>query len=1036
MKIAVVAHQQFFYDWQSDTFKAVPFPVALSRRAAARLDLECLSGEDASKLRNVFGTNEMEVEMPSIGELLLSQVIHPFYIFQVLSVTLWMINSYWGYAIVIAVAATLSAVSTVYEIRQNARRLREIARFHSDVKVLRRGADGREQYESLPSRELVPGDVILLEDRQVLPCDLQVLGRDANLIVNEAMLTGESVPVVKGGVLKCTDDVSDSLLYGGTSISQARPSNSCYARVLTTGFATAKGELMRAILHGGNSERSEEFYRQGFMIVGILFIVAFIGVFVNVGFMTVCVYSEDANPVKRVADTLDVITIAVAPALPVALSVGIAFALIRLRKKQIFCISPPSINLAGRIEIACFDKTGTLTQDLIQLHSLIDTAGHEFPREQVPKSITRSHCVFLVLASCHSLTVLEDDEGEEIIGDTLELAMYESLMGKDPLYPIQLAISDESTTVVWREGPQAFHIEILHRFPFASKLQRMSCLVRVNHSRDFILMKGSPEVVIGTFCRSTDIEPVDQSWQRYTKSGYRVLSCAVRMLDDPEETNSILSPENPDSRDMAERAGEFSYCGSLVFENPLKPESQSTIEELKSNNIRPVMITGDHPLTGLHVARECGFVQPQDSRAVGYMCTTSELVWVPIVDGGHTNLHHQLQPQQQQQQQHDTGNGGGDALQHPSLSCKQIIDLINSSEPTDQPVLVISGPAFAALTTGLSAEEQASILGCCSVYARMKPDQKCQLVTYYQGIARTSMTGDGSNDCAALKQADVGLSLSSEAEATMAAPFTSASPSPHSFIMLLREGRAALVTSFQCFKFIVFYSMIQFFGVEILYSRCAIYGNWHYLLQDLFSVLPLAITMSRTEAADALSLSRPPGVLFSFQPMCSLVLQSLLIFLSQVAGLYIFTNSPGFIPLVNDGLEMHAYSYETWFLQHFAMLQYIFICVSLSVGRPHRKEMWTNPWFLWTTIFLFFFELWLLFFQPVWLVTIFQFVIVPTFLSVVTFILAIIYGVIAFITEWAISNSTLTFSAIRNFAGPWLLPASCCRGRSQYETLE
>ena len=70
------------------------------------------------------------------------------------------------------------------------------------------------------------------------------------------------------------------------------------------------------------------------------------------------------------------------------------------------------------------------------------------------------------------------------------------------------------------------------------------------------------------------------------------------------------------------------------------------------------------------------------------------------------------------------------------------------------------------------------------------------------------------------------------------------------------------------------------------------------------------------------------------------------------------------------------------------------------------------------------------------IVTIFEFVIVPTVLAVVTFVLGIIYGIIAFITEWAISNSTLTFTAIRNFAGPWLLPSSCCRDRSQYETLE
>lgn len=79
------------------------------------------------------------------------------------------------------------------------------------------------------------------------------------------------------------------------------------------------------------------------------------------------------------------------------------------------------------------------------------------------------------------------------------------------------------------------------------------------------------------------------------------------------------------------------------------------------------------------------------------------------------------------------------------------------------------------------------------------------------------MCGDGANDCGALKTADMGLSLS-EAEASIAAPFTSRIPDISSVVILLREGRCALTTSFQCFKFIELYSMIQFISVTLLYS--------------------------------------------------------------------------------------------------------------------------------------------------------------------------------------------------------------------------
>ena len=89
-----------------------------------------------------------------------------------------------------------------------------------------------------------------------------------------------------------------------------------------------------------------------------------------------------------------VVTIVVAPALPVALSVGIAFAVIRLREKKIFCISPPAIILAGRIQVACFDKTGTLTQDAIVLRSWISPDGESVQLSDIPNILFPAGALF------------------------------------------------------------------------------------------------------------------------------------------------------------------------------------------------------------------------------------------------------------------------------------------------------------------------------------------------------------------------------------------------------------------------------------------------------------------------------------------------------------------------------------------------------------------------------------------------------------------------------------------------------------------
>ena len=108
-------------------------------------------------------------------------------------------------------------------------------------------------------------------------------------------------------------------------------------------------------------------------------------------------------------------------------------------------------------------------------------------------------------------------------------------------------------------------------------------------------------------------------------------------------------------------------------------------------------------------------------------------------------------------------------------------------------------------------------LSKAQVYARMSPEDKANLVELLQDTMKVQigMCGDGANDCCALKQADVGISLS-EAEASIAAPFTSKVQDISCVITLLR-GRAALTTTFQAFKFIEIYSMFQFFTVTLLY---------------------------------------------------------------------------------------------------------------------------------------------------------------------------------------------------------------------------
>lgn len=148
--------------------------------------------------------------------------------------------------------------------------------------------------------------------------------------------------------------------------------------------------------------------------------------------------------------------------------------------------------------------------------------------------------------------------------------------------------------------------------------------------------------------------------------------------------------------------------------------------------------------------------------------------------------------------------------------------------------MAISGKAFYHLQRKADSGDPAArkvfgiMLERAQVFARMRPEDKASLVAFLQGINRKAlvgMCGDGANDCAALKTADVGISLS-EAEASIAAPFTSKIQDISCVIKVLREGRAALVTSFQCFKYMALYSMIQFASVTLLYQVNSNLSDW------------------------------------------------------------------------------------------------------------------------------------------------------------------------------------------------------------------
>ena len=218
------------------------------------------------------------------------------------------------------------------------------------------------------------------------------------------------------------------------------------------------------------------------------------------------------------------------------------------------------------------------------------------------------------------------------------------------------------------------------------------------------------------------------------------------------------------------------------------------------------------------------------------------------------------------------------------------------------------------------------------------------------------MCGDGANDCGALKRANAGISLS-ETEASVASPFTSKTPNISCVVDVIKEGRCALVTSFNIFKYMALYSMIQYTSVLIMYWVGVNMSDLQYLYIDLFTIMPIAITMSRTKPSGVLAATRPLGRLVHPHVLFSLITQIFIQTGFQVAAYLFVRTVPYYQPMDvfanqtndNDGPLL---AYENTILFLLTGYQYIIVALVFSVGKPFRKPFYTNLWFLLSTIVL------------------------------------------------------------------------------------
>lgn len=471
------------------------------------------------------------------------------------------------------------------------------------VKVRRNG-----HVLEISAKELVPGDIVLLEAGGFAPADGRLL-ENINLRVQEAALTGESEPVEKH--VESLDQehlpLGDrrNMIYMGTTITYGRGT----AVVTDTGMKTELGQIAEMIQ---SVEREPTPLQRRLEQLGRGLAVAAIAI-VGVVFVLGLLRGEDVKLMFLTAISMAVA--AVPEGLPAVVTISLALGAQRMLKRRALIRKLPAVETLGSVTVICSDKTGTLTENRMTV-TVLDVLGETqrietllkkgipvMDAELVPqeKPLVRSLGLLLKAAALCNDAVLESDTGYfKAIGDPTEGAMV--------IAAAQLGLLKNELDKRWPRVAEA---------PFTSERKRMSTVHRLTlnleqtdapwHNAPYVLFcKGAIDVImdITTQVWSGDraVPITDELRQRILDSnnllaqdGHRVLGVAFRPLD--------ALPQNVDENALETK---LTFIGLIGMIDPPRPEVKASVQTCRTAGIRPVMITGDHPLTAQYIAKELG----------------------------------------------------------------------------------------------------------------------------------------------------------------------------------------------------------------------------------------------------------------------------------------------------------------------------------------------------------------------------------------------------------------------------------------------
>ena len=503
-----------------------------------------LTDDEVILYRNESGTNisvsESEIRFWKIAKDILKE---PLVLILVFIALLYFYIAQYHEGVMMLVALTFVSGISIYQENKSRNAVEILKRLSSPfAKVIRNGKS-----INIPSGEIVCNDLIVTQDGDIIPADAEIL-EFHDYSVNESILTGEAMPVVKG------KDAPHNLIFQATIV----VSGSCVAKVIAIGNKTEYGKISQSIhtiqVSDTPLQKQIRSFANSFLIFGII---AFFVIFVISSFAS-------KSLLEGLMRGLTLAMSLVPEEIPVAFSTFMALGAYHLYKQKVIAESPNTVETLGAATVICLDKTGTITENSMTVSAVYDYSTnrmHDYTRERINFT------------------------------NVLEYAMWSS--EPDPFDSMEKSI--HKMYALTAESDKRTEFSLIHEYPLAGKPPMMTHVFTNERMDSHVACKGSVEGVLRQ-CRLTDEAKiaVQKINQGFAERGFRVLAVA--------KTDHDIKNLPGKQEDFL-----FDFIGLIAFYDPPKSNIMETLQKFYLAGIKVKILTGDFSETAIAIANQIQF---------------------------------------------------------------------------------------------------------------------------------------------------------------------------------------------------------------------------------------------------------------------------------------------------------------------------------------------------------------------------------------------------------------------------------------------